>query len=171
MIRFRPPLGSETHGFIKKFIVLGKSHRFPPRRAGNDLLLLLQGFHALLEFMEFLLDGGGAHAVIEPQHRRLRNSIWGGGGDSRSSLSAPRSCGVELVRATFHSMSTLAEIEQAVNTLPPGDQQALLHHLSAKLHASPRAGWPVPPPKVPREEIRRIQAEIDAKFSTAEGAE
>ena len=44
----------------------------------------------------------------------------------------------------------------------------LLRHLSAKLRALPASGWPVPPPDVPREEIRRIQAEIDATFSTVE---
>ena len=64
-------------------------------------------------------------------------------------------------------MSTLAEIEEAVNTLPPREQQELLRHLSTKLHAKRYAGgWPVPPPNVPREEIRRIQVEIDATFST-----
>lgn len=68
-------------------------------------------------------------------------------------------------------MSTLAEIERAVATLPRPDQEALLHHLSAKLRMPPAQEWPVPPPRVPRDEVRRIQAEIDAKFSRVEAGE
>lgn len=66
------------------------------------------------------------------------------------------------------AMSTLTEIEEAVETLPRPEQEVLLAHLSAKLRTAPGAGWPVPPPDVSREEIRRIQSEIDATFSTVE---
>ena len=62
-------------------------------------------------------------------------------------------------------MSTLTEIESAVDTLPRPDQEVLLRHLTAKLRQTPRTGWPVPPPDVPIEELRRIHAEIDAEFS------
>jgi hypothetical protein len=45
----------------------------------------------------------------------------------------------------------------------------LLRHLSAKLRSSPVPGdWPVPPPDVPREELQRIDALIDAEFSPAD---
>jgi hypothetical protein len=62
-------------------------------------------------------------------------------------------------------MSTLTEIEVAVDALPRPEQEILLHRLSEKLRPVARGTWPVPPPDVPREEIRRIQAEIDAAFS------
>jgi len=65
-------------------------------------------------------------------------------------------------------MSTLAEIEQAVEALPRPEQEVFLRHLSAKLRPRSVSGWPVTPPDVPREEIRRIQAEIDATFSKVE---
>lgn len=68
-------------------------------------------------------------------------------------------------------MSTLAEIEQALETLPRPEQEVLLRHLSERLRAVPVRQWPVPPPNVPHDEIRRIQAEIDAKFSQVETTE
>jgi hypothetical protein len=71
----------------------------------------------------------------------------------------------------FRSMSTLTEIENAVAALPRNEQEVLLRHLSARLLPSAPGGWPVPPPNVPREEIRRIQAEIDEVFSRVENAE
>jgi hypothetical protein len=71
------------------------------------------------------------------------------------------------VRGLFPGMSTLTEIEAAVETLPRREQEALLHHLSAKLRqpGSAVAQWPVPPPDVSPEEIRRVQALIDEEFS------
>jgi hypothetical protein len=66
-------------------------------------------------------------------------------------------------------MGTLAEIENAVNELPRPEQEILLRRLSDKLGTAVRGTWPVPPPNVPREEVRRIQAEIDAAFSHPEG--
>lgn len=71
----------------------------------------------------------------------------------------------------FQRMSTLTEIERAAEMLPRPEQEILLRHLSLRLRPEHPRGWPVPPPDVPREEIRRIQAEIDAKFSQAEPAE
>ena len=68
-------------------------------------------------------------------------------------------------------MSTVAEIEQALETLPRPDQEVVLRHLSERLRAVPARQWPVPPPNVPRDELRRIQAEIDAEFSQVETAE
>lgn len=66
-------------------------------------------------------------------------------------------------------MTTLAEIEKAADGLPAEQQQELLRHLSQKL-AIRRKGsvsgdeWPVPPPDVPIEELRRIHALIEAEF-------
>ena len=62
-------------------------------------------------------------------------------------------------------MSTLTEIESAVDTLPRPDQEVLLRHLTTKLRQTPRNGRSVPPPNVPIEELRRIHAEIEAEFS------
>ena len=67
--------------------------------------------------------------------------------------------------ASFPPMSTLAEIEEAVETLPRPEQEVLLRHLSSKLRGPPAAGWPVPPPDVPLEELQRIHALIEAEFS------
>jgi len=67
--------------------------------------------------------------------------------------------------ASLPAMSTLAEIEEAVATLPRPEQEVLLRHLSAKLRALPASGWPVPPPDVPREELQRVHALIEAEFS------
>jgi hypothetical protein len=65
-------------------------------------------------------------------------------------------------------MSTLAEIEEAVDTLPPLEQEALLHRLTNKLKLARKQsasnGWPVPPPDVPKEELERIEAIIEAEF-------
>ena len=41
----------------------------------------------------------------------------------------------------------------------------MLRHLSSKLRGPPAAGWPVPPPDVPLEELQRIHALIEAEFS------
>lgn len=77
---------------------------------------------------------------------------------------------IDALRDVVHprSVSTLAEIEQAVETLPRPEQEVLLRHLTERLRAAPAGQWPVPPPNVPRDEIRRIQAEIDATFSRVE---
>ena len=63
-------------------------------------------------------------------------------------------------------MSTLAEIEEAIESLPTPQQEELLRHLSSKLRPRPAGGWPVPPPDVPIEELKRIHALIEAEFPT-----
>lgn len=71
------------------------------------------------------------------------------------------------VRGLFPRMSTLQEIETDMETLPRREQEVLLHHLSTKLRKPgvASAHWPVPPPDVSPEEIRRVQALIDEEFS------
>ena len=50
-------------------------------------------------------------------------------------------------------MSTLAEIEQAAETLPPEQQQELLLFLATRLHGK---GGALPPPRdIPREQIEK----------------
>jgi hypothetical protein len=62
-------------------------------------------------------------------------------------------------------MSTLAEIEEAVAALPEYEKEALLRHLTAQLRPPTRSGWPVPPPDVPEDELRRVHALIESEFS------
>ena len=64
-------------------------------------------------------------------------------------------------------MSTLVEIEKAIEALPERDVEKLSAWLQQRRKV--KNAWPVPPPDVPKEEIRRIQAEIDAVFSSVEG--
>ena len=59
-------------------------------------------------------------------------------------------------------MSTLVEIENAIQTLPARDVAELAAWLER--HRQSHSGWPVPPPDVPREELERIDAEIEAAF-------
>jgi fructose-1-phosphate kinase PfkB-like protein len=69
-------------------------------------------------------------------------------------------------------MSTLAEIERAADALPVQEQEILLRHLSQKLAQRDKVILnPVPPPDVPKEELQRIHALIEAEFSrvNAEG--
>jgi hypothetical protein len=72
-------------------------------------------------------------------------------------------------------MSTLAEIEQAVEALPRKQQQTLLRHLAVKLrlpvpaaNATMRNCWPVPPPKVSKAESQRIARRIAEEFGRVE---
>jgi hypothetical protein len=72
-------------------------------------------------------------------------------------------------------MSTLAEIENAVDALPQREQQKLLRHLSAKLNAqtaattsSRRKQWPVTPPKVSKTESQRSAKRIADEFGRVE---
>ena len=79
----------------------------------------------------------------------------------------PPRCGPCYVQGR---MTTLAEIEKAAGALPTEQQQALIRHLSRNLARSRNdcgssEGWPVPPPDVPIEELRRIHALIEAEFS------
>ena len=62
-------------------------------------------------------------------------------------------------------VSTLAEIQAAVEALPRLEQEALLEQLSAKLRRAPVRQVPIPPPAVPQDELRRIHAMIEAEFS------
>ena len=62
-------------------------------------------------------------------------------------------------------MSTLSEIEEAVEALPFPEQEVLLRHLSERLRSAPLRGARVPPPEVPREELKRVHALIEAEFS------
>ena len=68
-------------------------------------------------------------------------------------------------------MSTLTEIETAAATLPAEEQATLLRHLSRTLarRAEAASPWPVPPPAVPKEELQRIHALIEAEFSHVNG--
>jgi hypothetical protein len=61
-------------------------------------------------------------------------------------------------------MSTLAEIEKAIESLPAPDVAKLAAWLERRQQA--QSDWPVPPPNVPREELERIEAEIEAAFPT-----
>jgi len=80
-------------------------------------------------------------------------------GPGNSPLPRPTEFGI------FIGMSTLLEIESAVATLPREQQEVLLRHLSEKLQPAAGRAWPVPPPDVPREELKRIHALIEAEFS------
>jgi hypothetical protein len=66
--------------------------------------------------------------------------------------------------ASIHSMSTVAEIERAIGQLSPEQWLEIRRWMDAQ--ATPPA-WPVPPPNVEREELERIDAEIEAEFPTA----
>ena len=60
-------------------------------------------------------------------------------------------------------MSTLAEIEKAVDSLPAQEQQELLLFLAARLHAADGA---LPPPRdIPKEQIERWIADDEAGYA------
>lgn len=66
-------------------------------------------------------------------------------------------------RCYFHKMSTLTEIESAVETLAPQEQQELLLFLATRLHA---AGGVLPPPRdIPKEQIEKWIADDEAGHS------
>ena len=60
-------------------------------------------------------------------------------------------------------MSTLSEIEKAIELLPAAQVDELASWLDRRRR---RPAWPVPPPNVPLEELERIDAEIEAAFPT-----
>jgi len=73
----------------------------------------------------------------------------------------------------FLAMTTLADLERAIDALPREQKQTLLGWLSENLAEGKRNagefnGWPVPPPDVPIEELRRIHALIEAEFPILE---
>ena len=72
-------------------------------------------------------------------------------------------------------MSTITEIENAVDALSQREQQTLLQHLTVKLRgrtSAPSAGrrkrWPVQPPKVSKVESQRIARRIESEFGRVE---
>ena len=67
----------------------------------------------------------------------------------------------------FPDMSTLAEIERAIETLSVGQVDQLASWLEKRRRQQP--AWPVPPPNVERAELERIEAEIEAEFPTLRG--
>ena len=67
-------------------------------------------------------------------------------------------------------MTSFAEIVKAADALPAEQRRELARRLTDNLaHTEPRPNpcesWPVPPPDVPIEELRRIHALIEAEFS------
>ena len=68
---------------------------------------------------------------------------------------------------SFNVMSTLTEIEKAAAKLPAEEQETLLRHLSQTLarRVATVAPCSVPAPDVPKEELQRIHALIEAEFS------
>ena len=64
-------------------------------------------------------------------------------------------------------MSTLAEIEEAIASLPVRQVDQLAAWL--KKWRRQQTAWPVPPPDVERAELDRIEAEIEAEFPTLRG--
>lgn len=65
----------------------------------------------------------------------------------------------------FSRLMSLDEIEAAVATSPEREKEELLRQLSVQLSRSSHSGWPVPPPDVPKEELRRVHALIETEFS------
>lgn len=65
---------------------------------------------------------------------------------------------------------SLKEIESAAEALPVSEQRELLARLQRRLSEEngEKDAWPVPAPDVPREELRRIHALIEAEFSLRE---
>jgi hypothetical protein len=61
-------------------------------------------------------------------------------------------------------MSTLAEIEEAIEALPAGQVDQLAAWLEARRKQHPV--WPVPPPDVDLAELERVEEEIEAEFPT-----
>ncbi len=61
-------------------------------------------------------------------------------------------------------MSTLMEIEEAIETLPAAQVEKLAVWLGARRSQQP--AWPVPPPDVEAAELERVEAEIEAEFPT-----
>ncbi len=64
-------------------------------------------------------------------------------------------------------MSTVAEIEAAIEQLPAEQMLEVAAWIEKRRRQQP--AWPVPPPKVERAELERIEAEIEAEFPTLRG--
>lgn len=78
----------------------------------------------------------------------------------------PSRCGLIELRAVdnVRAMSTVAEIERAIEQLPPAQMLEVAAWLDERRRNV--VAWPVPPPNVPLEELDRIEAEIEAAFPT-----
>ena len=62
----------------------------------------------------------------------------------------------------FRHMSTLAEIETVVDSLPVEEQQELMLYLATRLHA---AGGALPPPRdIPKEQMDQWIADDEAGY-------
>lgn len=70
---------------------------------------------------------------------------------------------VSAMLVILRAMSTLAEIEKAIESLSAPEVAQLAAWLERR---QSRFEWPVPPPNVPQEELDRIEAEIEAAFPT-----
>lgn len=64
-------------------------------------------------------------------------------------------------------MSTIAEIESAIEQLPPDGWQAIRRWIIEREPKPVSRSMP-PPPDVPMEELQRIHALIEAEFSKVE---
>ena len=64
-------------------------------------------------------------------------------------------------------MSTVAEIEAALEQLPTEQMLEVAAWIEARRRQQP--AWPVPPPNVERAELERLEAEIEAEFPTLRG--
>lgn len=64
----------------------------------------------------------------------------------------------------FLVVSTVAEIERAIEKLPAAELLELEAWLAARRKKA--SVWPVPPPNVPNQELERIDTEIEAAFPT-----
>ena len=81
-------------------------------------------------------------------------------GPPRTTRLAMAHSGCYLLRV----MSTLAEIEAAIKTLPASEVEKLAVLLEKRRSKKP--SWPVQPPNVDRAELERIEAEIEEEFPT-----
>ena len=61
-------------------------------------------------------------------------------------------------------MSTIAEIERAIDRLSSEEILKLATWLDERRRTI--AGWAVPPPDVPRQELDRVEDEIETAFPT-----
>ena len=64
-------------------------------------------------------------------------------------------------------MTTLAEIQKAIEALTDLEVDELAAWLQRR--RKERADWPVPPPNVPLEELKRIEAVIEEAFPSLKG--
>ena len=80
-----------------------------------------------------------------------------------------KKCGLREVDASrsfgqLSGMSTLVEIEEAIEALPETEVVQLSAWLERRRQA--KRTWPVAPPAVEREELERIETDIELAFPT-----